>query len=111
MELSDHMANYKQLFNKTFERILSMDKRNKNDLLPNDINKLFSKLNLEGIFKANTKYGRGKCSNLKALNLPNNNYDWCKINTEGKTYCFQVPMRELCLKGKLSKDTKGCDYY
>tara|TARA_Y100000385_G_C12986953_1_gene591070 strand:- start:5 stop:742 length:738 start_codon:yes stop_codon:yes gene_type:complete len=115
-ELASIVLSYEGLFKKTFERLKMLNKKQKGDI--NDFNsgELYHNKNppkYKNVSSNSCSAKSAKLPNLKSipLKLPNPNSKWCKMEFDNKTFCLQVPMKELCLNGKLVNSTKGCDNY
>lgn len=95
-ELSEIINGYEDLFKKTFSRIQNMDKP------PSEAIKTQKKI-LPGL-KNQSRAIPQKLSNQ------GKNY-WCKMKNRDKSYCFLVPNKTLCMKGKLVNTRDKCDFY
>ena len=86
------------MFTKTFERVQKLDKSGKSS---KDLTKLYE--------TPKTNINQSSAIPLQLENEKNNH--WCKIMNKDKSYCFQVPKKRLCIKGKLVKNRNDCDFY
>jgi hypothetical protein len=100
-ELSEILTNYRSLFDRTFERIKTITD---NDIDSLDTNKV-------KVLSTNKNSPLTCSKNLKNLQLPLQKLQFCQQNYHGKKYCFRVPKKSLCSKGKIVTNTKKCDFY
>jgi len=102
-QLSGVMGKYEELFTMTFNRIKQMDKKDKNSLLHN-INKLFLENKIDKPSKTST-------DSKSAIPNPPSNGSWCHVKYNKNNYCFKVPIKKLCVNGKIKTTNNDCDFY
>lgn len=98
-ELSKILGNYRELFNRTFERIQTITE-------DGSLDKHFHK-------KVNfsEKNKKLKCSKKKKINFSLEKLKFCQQDNLGKKYCFRISDNMSCPNGKIVESIKNCDYY
>ena len=104
-ELSSILGNYRGLFDRTLNRIKTITESDTDT---------DSKKKFKGLLSYKNKPLTCSKKNLKDLEnikLPFQKLQFCQQQINGKKYCFRIPKKSLCSKGKIVYDTKNCDFY